>query len=424
MTSSIKPVRETQANLSEEKAMLSNELEEILCEMFYVLPEEGTYEYFEARSIYDLSDEKEAEFRRKLDLEKLMDGEPDVEDLEMLEIRARAYFENPEKVYIPVELDEKPYVTGYVQVMDGVRFIENGDVDIKWKSIGLKIKVEIDCLYNPECIASEAMKLGVELNDFTRVVFYGNPLREIVGDRIYRDGEKKELLELCPEFENIVVAIPDYEECCRDELSIYETIDNLLKEDIPYGSDLDICNVTLGHYWMTKQRLEELKEEAEEEFNLVQIGSKEEIRSQKVNAFNANFEDARRLIGELNNQNLKVSDLSGKSVKLIAQVLYLAEKQGERIENKFTYLGLKSLLKKLKIEEAIDISSASRLDKIDRINKGEVIEVHLMNYEELAELMNLLWSGAARIDLKYKDVYLALKERYNHLKRVKESKAA
>ncbi len=74
MTSSIKPVKEIQINLSEEETMFSNELEEILCELFYVLPEEGTQEFLDERFIYDLADEKEIKRRIKQDEDWLLQG--------------------------------------------------------------------------------------------------------------------------------------------------------------------------------------------------------------------------------------------------------------------------------------------------------------------------------------------------------------
>ena len=424
MTSSIKRVKEFQINLSEEETMLSNELEEILCELFYVLPQEGTYDYFEERSIYDLADEKELELRRKLDLEGLLNGEPEVEDLVNLELRAKAYFDNPSKVYVPVETDLIQFVTGYIQVMDGINFLENGEVSVKWKSIGLKMKIEALELYEPDLVVSKVKNLGVELNEFTRIVFYGNPLKDIVGEKIYSKGETKKLVELCPEYSSIVIAVPDYEECSEADISIYESIDCILKEEIPIGGELEISRVAMGHYWMTKQRLEELKEEEKEYSRLERIKSKEEARCMKFRQFNSNFEEARKVINYLNNSDLKVSDFKDEPVKLIAQVLYLAEKQGERIENKFTYFGLKSLLKKLKAEDAIHNTSTQSVELIRRINKGETVEVHLLDYQELEVVMNLLWSGASRIDSRYKDVYFSLKERFNHLKKVKALQVA
>ncbi len=137
-TSSVKPVKEIQFNLSEEETMLSDELEEILCELFYVLPEEGTQDYIDERFIYDLADEKEIQRRIKRDQDWLSQGEPEVKEFEILGELATSYFEAPTKVFYPKE-EVQCYVTGYVQFLGGVDFTQDGDTLEKWKAVGVKV---------------------------------------------------------------------------------------------------------------------------------------------------------------------------------------------------------------------------------------------------------------------------------------------
>lgn len=151
MTSSIKPVKEIQINLSEEETMFSNELEEILCELFYVLPEEGTQDYIDERFIYDLADEKEIKRRIKQDQDWLLQGEPEVEEFEKLEELATSYFDSPMKISYPKE-EVQEYVTGYVQFLSGVEFTKDGDALEKWKTIGVKVQVNMGKVLDPEAL--------------------------------------------------------------------------------------------------------------------------------------------------------------------------------------------------------------------------------------------------------------------------------
>ena len=417
MTSSIKPVKEIQVNLSEEELMLSNELEEILCELFYVLPEEGTQDYFEDQSIYDLADEKEFLRRERMDSERLRQGEPEVSDLEALLEKAIEYFKSPTKVFYPKE-DTSKVVTGYVQILDGASFNARGEVSQKWKSIGIKVQMLVSSMYEPERIKKEVEAKGIEFNELIRVTFYGLPLQEIVGDRHYQEGEPKELVELSRDYSNILLAIPDTDACTSLSKSNFEIIDEIVREEVQFGGDLGIDRVAMGHYEMTKQRLEELATESKEESVNQYITEREKKRANRRNEFNGKFAEARRVIRSLNDGIAKVSDYEQSEAKLIAQVVWLAERKGERIENKFIYFQLKALLKKLNQAEALSGESSDSLELIKSINRGEDVEIHLLDYTELEDIMNLLWRGGLRISIEYKETYFMLKERYQHLKRV------
>ncbi len=48
-------------------------------------------------------------------------------------------------------------------------------------------------IFDPESITVYLKSKGIELSKTTRIVFYGSPLNEIVGSRIYIREERKEL---------------------------------------------------------------------------------------------------------------------------------------------------------------------------------------------------------------------------------------
>ena len=417
MTSSIKPVKEIQVNLSEEETMFSNELEEILCELFYVLPE------IDERFIYDLADEKEIKRRVKQDQDWLLQGEPEVEDLEKLEELAISYFESPVKVSYPKE-EVLEYVTGYVQFLSGVQFTKDGDALEKWKAIGAKVQVDMDKVLDPEALTVYLKLKGIELSKTTRIVFYGLPLNEIVGSRIYKKGERKKSSPLSKDYQNILLAIPDYEACSGKEKSIYDSIDSLIKEEILYGTDLMIDRVALGHWEMTKARLEELKVEEGESHNIKRIERREKKATEAKNEFDEKFKEAKKFIEKLNRKETSVTDIENKGCELLKQVLWLAEKKDVRIEDKITYFKLKSLYRKLKSDELLSNGGVNALRFIQNVNDGDLVEVHLLSLDELQQIMDILWSGCLRIKPMYKQTYFSLKERYQHLKRVEELKAA
>ena len=423
MTSSIKPVKEIQVNLSEEELMLRNELEEILCELFYVLPEEGTQDYFEDQSIYDLADEKEFRRRERMDAERLNQGEPDVEELGELLERAVKYFKFPTKVHYPKE-DTPKMVTGYVQILDGASFNTNGEISQKWKSLGIKVQILLSSMYEPERIIKEVESKGIEFNELIRVTFYGLPLHEIVGDRHYQKGEPKELVELSSDYSNILLAIPDTDSCAPMSMSNFDVIDELVRKEVQFGGDIGLDRVAMGHYEMTKQRLEELEMESKEESVNQFIAEREMKRAMRRNEFDGEFAEARSVIRSLNDGTTKVKDYEQSESRLIAQVIWLAEKKGERIENKFVYFQLKALLKKLNQAEVLSNEVSSSFDLVKRINQGEEVEIHLLDYFELEDIMNLLWKGGVRISKEYKETYFKLKERYQHLKHVESLRSA
>lgn len=399
-------------------------LEEVLAEVFQCAEEES--ESFDEKSIYELSTEKDIEQRIKRD-QSFLDGESAlVEDLELLEKQAIAYFRNPSIVSIPTEnINKEESVTGFIQVNVGLKFDSTGlPVEI-WRSFGQKLVVELSVLGSVEEVVKLVEAQGMEWTELVRVVFYGKGLEEFVGSKIYKKGERKELVPLCSGTSQILLAVPSYEDCDSEE-SNFSRIDKLVKESIQYGGDLGVDRVAMGHYELTLMRLEELRLEERENLESERILSFQRKSVEKRNGFDSNFKEARQVIKALNLGQVKIKQLFDRDAKLLGQVMYLCQKNGERIENPALFFQLKALAMKKKNEEVAQIPGLQSVVKVvESINSGKLLEVHLMDFEELDLIFKVLWSNTGiRISSEYKDTYFKLKERYTHLKKVTEKKAA
>ncbi len=397
-------------------------MEEILLEVFDV---QEDAEEVDDRSIYDLSSDEEIERRLKRESDLLNEGCADLDNLELLEKQARTYFENPNYVYTPEDEAAHDWVTGFIQINAGMKFDSNGKPVETWKSFGDKVICDVELLSGPVSIIKQVEATGIEWSSMVRIVFYGKSLERFVGSKIYRKGEKKELAPLCDEYKGIQLAIPSYEECESDD-SIFSRIDSLVKESIQYGSELNIDRVAMGHYEMTLARLEELKYEESEALNNERILRIQKKNVERRNDFDAQFKEARETIRALNIGEVKVSQLFDKDARFLGQVMYLCQKKGERIENPALFFQLKALANKRKCEEIYSSKeSEGAITTINKINSGELVEIHLLSLDELESIFDVLWSGTGiRISKDYKSVYFDLKKRFTHLKRVKGKVAA
>ena len=399
-------------------------LEEVLAEVFCCDEEES--ELLDGKFIYDLSSEKEIEQRVQRE-QRFLDGDSaEIEDLELLEKQAVAYFKKPTVIRIPTDQSVKEdFVTGFIQVNVGLRFDTHGSPVEIWRGFGQKVIVELSVLDSVIDVVKRVEEMGIEWTSLVRVVFYGKGLELFTGSRVYKDGEKKELVPLSSESSQIMLAVPSYEECDNDE-SIFSSIDRLVKENIQYGGDLGIDRVAMGHYELTLIRLEELKLEESEVFESERIQSFQKRSVERRNEFDSNFREAREVIRALNLGQVKIKQLFDKESKLLGQVMYLCQKSGERIDNPAIFFQLKALVMKKKNEEIVQTPGIQgALTSIQRINSGEPVEVHLLDYEELDLIFKVLWSNTGtRISSQYKDVYFKLKERYAHHKKVALKKAA
>lgn len=407
---------------------MTDDLENVLCEIFGI-EEENDLSCISEQSIYDLSDEHDIELRLKREQLELDEGSASVEDIEQLLIQAKAYFSQPAHYYVPVENGSdtvQDYVTGYIQINAGVRFDDKGMMHEIWKSFGQKLVLDLNTLLSPEGVIARVEALGLEWNSLVRVVFYGPCLEQMIGSRIYGKSEKKELLPLSEQYSNILLAKPDYQECQQESESIFDFVEKQIKDAIQLGCSLELDRVTLGHWEMTHARLAELKEMECEEKYLARFERGQKQAVAKRNDFDANFKSARLIIAGLNNQTMKVSDLFSEDEATLAKVLFLCEKQQERISNPALYFQVKALAKKKKQEAAAPLlENQSALGVIQKINKGEHVDIHLLNLDDLAAVFAILWGHTGmRISAQYKDRYFDLKERYQHLQTASKKQIA
>lgn len=397
-------------------------LEEVLCEVF----ECEEQEEFCVGDIYDLSSEADVQRRLKREEDLLNEGSASIENLEELEKQARDYFSNPTKVYVPSEEPVKDFITVFVQFSAGMNFDEKGNAVTIWKSFGQRLIVDIDKLLQPDELLAQVESLGIEVNNLVRLVCYGPSLEKFVGTKHYSKGEKKELVELSESYPNIVLAVPDSDEVDYKDDSIFSRVEAKVSESIQFGMEADVCKSALLHWQMTHSRLEEIKHEEAEENESRRIQSLQKKSVEKRNDFDNNFREARGVISKLNSGDTQVKELFQADLKLLNQIMFLAQKKGERIETPATFFQLKSLITKKKMEEVQSNSDDQKyLEFIKQVNSGMKVEVQHLSYEELEGLFKILWGDIGiRISSKYKETYFQLKERYTFLKRVQSKEAA
>jgi len=397
-------------------------LEEVLCEVFDCEEKEE----FCVGDIYDLSSEADVQRRLKREDALLNEGSASIENLEELEKQARDYFSNPKKVFVPNEEPIKDFITVFIQFSAGMNFDEKGNAVTIWKSFGQKQIVDTDKLYQPEKLFAQVGSLGIEMNDLVRLVCYGPSLEKFVGTKHYIKGEKKELVELSESYPNIVLAIPDFDEVDYKDDSIFSRVEAKVSESVQFGMEADVCKSALLHWQMTHSRLEEIKLEEAEEKESRRIQALQKKSVEKRNDFDQNFREARDVISKLNSGGTLVKDLFQADMKLLNQIMFLAQKKGERIETAATFFQLKSLIAKKKMEEVQSNSDDQKyLEFIKQVNSGVKVEVQHLSYEELEGVFKILWGNIGiRISSKYKVTYFQLKERYTFLKRLQNKEAA
>lgn len=295
-------------------------VEEILCEVFHIEDQDDSLESMHEAAIYDLRSDSELEISKERELRSLDGDSAPTEDLKLLEEQATSYFKNPTKVFTPSEdVITDDVITGFIQINAGLKFDKDGKPIEIWKSYGQKLVVSLDRLYNPESINSQVESLGFELSDMVRVVFYGAPLSKIVGSREYVKGEKKTLEPLSDIYSNILLAIPAEERGGTDD-SIFSFVDRLVKDSIQTGAELGLDRCTIGHWEMTRIRLDELKQEEVELKELRRIEKIQAGFSQRRKSYVDNFKEAKQVIKGLNDMSLKVRDLVDVDSKLIYQL--------------------------------------------------------------------------------------------------------
>ncbi len=399
--------------------------EEVLSEVFLVEGEDESFDCFDGNSIYNLMTDEEIEIQKERELRRLDGESASLDDLETLEKQAKAYFKNPRKVFIPKEeVVKERVVTGFIQVSAGIKFDRNGNPKDIWKSYGQKLVVSLERLYDPGSIHDQVKSLGFELSDMVRVVFYGEPLKEIVGTRVYRKGEKKTLEALDVTQPCILLAVPCADSDVSDD-SLFNFVDSRIKENIQTGGDNGLDRMLIGHWEMTWSRLEELKLEEKENVELEKIQKVQANFAKKRRSYLENFKEATSIINKLNSQDISVKELAGIDTKVLNQMIYLCKKGDCRIENPAIYFQVDALSKRKSILESGALADKGSVAIIQKINAGEHVDIHLLSFEELEGIFELLWNSTGiRISSEYKAIYFKLKERYQHLKRIDKKIAA
>lgn len=428
MNGEVNPVRsDVDCGLHEMSERWGQALDEALFESFGVEVDENQscIEEMYQCWLYDTSSEEEILKRESFDKDVLNDGSASVDDLEELEKEALEYFKRVSVLKCPQSTDERDCATGFVQVYDGVRFTKSGECQSVWRGVGRKFKIATDDILDFKLVENEMEVLGFDWLAPVRVVFYGPSLERFVGSKVYEKEQAKELVEVSGSEGKVFVAIPSYEECKGHDGSIFSRIDSHLKEEVLYGAECSIDRVAMGHWELTCARLDELKHlevEEQQDRRLLKIQKR---FVQKRNEFDSNFKEPRALIKALNSKEIKVSDLKSCGLPVLRKIVYLCEKKGERLEHPSTYYQVKSLVKKLKIEEISSAQSSTGMDIISKVNSGIHVDIHLLDFEELDDVFKILWGDmGVRISSNYKEIYFKLKERYLFLKDVSSKKAA
>lgn len=423
-------VQEFRNDLEEETYYLNSEeeelyslLEEVLTEVFVFVEDKDSLDYLTGNAIYDLADEKEILSREKYLQDALDEGHPDVEDFDELLELAEAYFQNPKYYALDDGPESSNHVTGFIQIYSGQKFDKKGQMTEHWKSVDCKIVIDVEELLEPEKVIGLIESLGFKWTEIIRVVFYGSPLVNLIESRFYLDKESKELVPLDKDYQNILLAVPDYSEAEEGIESIFEWIDREIQAGIPYGVIPDVGRVTTGHWEMTWARLDELAEEDLEQNNLLQFSRRERGFVTKKNHFFEKYQDARTLILGLNAGSLPIGMIYNKDISILEDVIHLSTKFNERINNPAAFLQIKSLVTKSKIQKHQEIDSFA-LSVIQKINKGDYVELHLIPLTELEKVFTILWGnlGIQIISTK-KDMYHQLKSRLFQLRTARSGRS-
>ena len=393
-------------------------LEQVLMEVFVFEEDKESLDYLTANAIYDLADEKEILSRERYAQESLDEGSPAVDDFEELMELAEIYFQNPKHYPLSEETEVSNHVTGFVQIYSGNKFNKQGQLVQYWKYVDCKVVIGVNELLEPEKVISMIENLGFKWSDIIRVVFYGSPLVELIESRFYLEKESKELVPLDSNYPNILLAAPDY--CDMEESeSTFDWIDRELQEGILYGIIPRVGRVVTGHWEMTRTRLDELAEEELERATLLQITRRERNSTVKKNHFLEKYHEARHLINGLNSGLLSIGTIYNKDIAVLEDVILLATRFDTRVNNPAAFLQIKSLVTKSKMQQHQQ-SESFALSLIQKINKGEFVEIHLIPLIELEKVFTILWGDLGiRIIPSKKEVYHQLKSRLLQLRQAK-----
>lgn len=402
---------------SYEEDELLNLLCEILEEEFCHKPED-CLEVMEGNAIYCLDSTREIELRERYEAEQLNEGYPEVSELSLSELESlsQSYFESPK--YYPLDEQEvmPNHVTGFIQIYSGEKFTASGEMQQVWKSIDKKVIVKVSDLMEPEALIVMMENTGIKWGSIFRVIFYGNPLVEVIGSRFYNSKESRELLPLTDQHPNILLALPDYEETEAYSESIFDWLEKEFDDAILYGTTPEISRVTSGHHELTAIRLEEVYLEEAEVRNQIGIMKRERISTTKKNEFIKTYSAARSFINGVNQGEVTIDKIYTLDLKTLEEILFLCSKSFERINDPLIYAQVKSYATKLKVNN-FQATDSNALMVIQRINGGHPIEAHLLSLKDLEAIFGILWSNIGiRINPEHKEAYFDLKERLRLLR--------
>jgi hypothetical protein len=407
---------------TDESDELINLLAEILESEFCHQPEDSL-NVLSGNAIYCLDDTRTIEERERFEQQQLDEGCASLGKLDELEQQAQAHFRNPALYPLSEGEEDLPWVTGYFQTFRGVSFDKAGNLKENWRTIGSKVVFGFDDLFHPERLIELAKVTGYELNETTRMVVYGPNLESLVGSKLYLPKASKDLIPLVDGNNLIMLSVPSMEDCDLD-VSLYEWVNSLKEESILYGNKVDINRMSEAHWEITQGRLEELAAEESELKNLLHFGKREASYAKRQSEFNSRYKEARDFIQAVNSTKEYRQALYSMNLSVLDDILFLAEKCNERISNVAAYLEVRALASKRKIQTIQDENSEA-LSIIQRINKGELVEVHLLSLITLEQIFSILWSSCGiRIAAEYKEFYFQLKERLLRMRSAKSGKTA
>lgn len=401
---------------------LFNLLEQILVEVF-CQEETESLDFINSQAIYDLADEKEILRREQMAEAELNEGSPDVDQFDELLELAEEYFKSPD--YYPLMEDDytPTHVTGFIQINCGYKTDKKGNISEYWKSTDHKIQIESCLLMEPEKIISLIESSGLAFNEFTRVVFYGTPLSQFVESKIYSPKDSKEIIPLSENYQRILLAIPNYEESQEEFDSIYDWANYIIQEEVSF-SGIPLIGRVYSHWEMTESRLESIAEEQHEEKVLNLISLKERKRVKGQNNFWEKFKSAKELINGFNSGNLTIKALNNSPLEELERIQLLCDKYNFRINSSSAYMQIKSIITNSKLKTHFNENQLA-ISTIQKINKGELVELHLLSLDLLEQIFSILWGNLGiRIIPERKDIYHLLKARLFQLRKARQKKFA
>ena len=398
-------------------------LEQILSEVFQVEEDEESIDVITGNSIYFLGSEKEILQIEKSEAHKLNEGSSSIELIDQLQREAEDYFKCPNHFISYDAENEQEYLTGFIQMYNGVTYNSKGELVPKWKSIDLKFHVEFHELLMPDNVITKIESFGIRWTELVRVMFYGPSLERLLGSRIYHEDESKELVSLSDNHPNILLAIQQLESDLNYSDSIFEFIENEVNEGIPYGITPDFGRVALGHWEWTHIRISEIEEEEMEERNLKIIEREEKIRVSEMNDFINKYKDAKDFIRGLNEKVINPIEVYSISQEMLGNILFVCEKLNFRLKESAHYYQVKAVYSKNKVT-IITTQATQALLIIEKINKGVHVDFHLISLQVLEDLFAILWSGLGiQIDSSKKDQYFVLKDSLLRMRALEARKA-